>query len=407
VKDLRIEPLPHYLNNYRISVSPWRTLISRARIAPLLPNLRSLKLQKIPESYGQIQLMWITAFASPSLRSVEAGYAETAPDGAQLSFATMSLIMKVLVERCPQVETLALFPGAVQKANSTRMIEEEDDGEHSTLALVCDRPFHHYLANAQNLLSLTANTTLINPKPLEILSQLPLLESLDIFPLSQGHTPTGVLPVTLPDSAFPALRSLNVRLLPAGCLSALWSIDQMVRNLTRLGLYADFYSQEPRLFTMEWLSDFFAIVCDQSPHITDLTISLDQLQIDEIPPRTAEFRLFENMAKLPLERLYLHCLASKAADSRLLCERLGRFWPKLTWLRIPDQPVRVDELRYFAALPHLRYLSVDLQCPVGWSPLALPELGSQMLVSSSLHTLEQEKCASNLIWEDHLKPIAR
>jgi hypothetical protein len=406
VKDLRIGPPPRYDNNYKISISPWRTLFSQARIAPLLPNLRSLKLQTTPHSYGHTQLMWITAFASPSLCSIEAGYASTAPDGAQLSFTSMSLIMKLVSERCPQLETLALFPGAIQKGNST-MVEEEDDGEHSTLALMWEKPFYCYLASTQNLRSLTANTTLLNPKPLEMLSQLPSLEYLDLYPLTQGHSPNGVLPVDLPEAAFPALRHLNLRLLCTDTLDAIWNMEPIVRNLTRLGLYFDFYGPDVPLYTIEWLAGFFTVLCDLSPHITNLTIDLDGTQLGEMAPHTAEFSLFKQLAQLPLRHLYLHCLVSKPEDSRLLYESLGTFWPKLTRLRIPDQTVRVDELRYFATLPDLQYLSVNLKCPKDWSPPALPEPGSQALVSSSLHTLEQENFMGDLFWDDHLKPIAK
>jgi hypothetical protein len=180
----------------------------------------------------------------------------------------------------------------------------------------------------------------------------------------------------------------------------------MIRNITCLALYFDCYREEP-LFTIEWLTGFFAVVCNLSPHIIDLTINLDGAGMDQIPPRTAEFGMFKQIAKLPLQHLYLHSLASEPEDSRLLYESLGTFWPKLVRLRIPDQAVRVDELRYFAALPDLQYLSVNLKCPKDWSPPVLPEPGSNALVSSCLHTLEQENFMRDLFWDDHLKPIAK
>ncbi|KAF8604350.1 hypothetical protein BDV93DRAFT_522462 [Ceratobasidium sp. AG-I] len=403
VKTLRVHPE----DGGPISVSPWRTLVLRTHDGPLLPSLSSLIFESSPDSYDS-QLMWISVLACSSLRSIETIY-DFRPDGAQISFSTMSIISKLIIERCLSLHTLALFPGVrtFHRPNKFVRIGEEDDEEQYALSLMLGKPFHHYLGNMHNLRFLTTNTTLINPTPLLSLSKLPFLESLDICAVSERYKPTGVLEVSLPEGSFPALKHLAARFLDTTELLMIWNMLPIVQNLTRLELQFNYiHADQPDSCVMWFSSNFFPLVCNRSLHLTDLTISLGQGDSETDEPYELSLGFFEQMAHLPLQNVSLGWLVSSEADVQTFYARLGAIWPGVVNLKFTEEYVQLDYLQYFTALPKLECLIVSFDCPRDWSP---PILGPELPAHSSLplHTLGIESYIADNIPTDYAKPLAK
>lgn len=390
-----------------ISVSPWRTLVLRTHDRPLLPNLSSLIFDSIKESYDS-QLMWISVLACPALRIIKSTY-DFRPDGAQISSMAMSIISKLITERCPSLHTLAVFPGvrAYRRHNKFIRIGEEDDEEQFTLSLMLGKPFHHYLGNMQNLRFLTTNTTLINPMPLLSLSQLPFLESLDICAVSERYTPTGVLEAPLSESSFPALKHLATRFLDTTELLILWNMLPIVQKLIRLELQFNLIESDDSNSHVVWFSStFFPLVCSRSPHLTDLAISLGQGDSETEGPYELGLSFFEQMAHLPLQNVSLGWMVSSETDTEMYYARLGDIWPGVINLNFPEECVQLEDLRYYSALPKLECLTVSLGCSPNWSP---PILGPEFQRRTSLpfHTLKQESYDGDIISTEYAKPLVK
>lgn len=365
-------------------------------------------LESAKASYGS-QLMWISVLASPSLRIIKSAY-DDAPNGAQISFSTMSIISKLITERCPSLHTLGLFPGMrwVHRPNKPALkIGEEDDDEDTSLLLMLGKPFHHYLGNMQNLRFLTTNTTLINPAPLLSLSKLPFLESLDICSLFSANFQTGVLEVPLPAGSFPALKRLAVRFLGVSELSTLWNMLPLVENLTCLEFQFNFFEVgDPDSMASWFSSTFFPLVCARSPHVNNLAIKLADGDSESDDPYEFNLGFYEQMALLPLQYVSFRWLSSSVADTEAFYARLGVFWPEVIELNLHEEYVQPKDLRHFAALSKLECLTISLACPQDWNPPALsPELWTHG--PRPLHTLQQNSCGGELIPNEYAKPIAK
>lgn len=321
----------------------------------------------------------------------------------------MSVISKLVAEHCPSLHSLGLFPGVrlVRRPNGSPIeVREEDDGEHPSLSLMLGNPFYYYLGTMRNLRFLTTNTTLMNPAPLLSLSQLPFLESLDIYSSFRSST-ANILEVPLLQGSFPTLKHLVVRFLDIAELLMLWNILPVVEKLTRLEFQFNLFRLGDSNFMAGWFSStFFPLVCSRSPHVNNLTIAIADGDSERDDPFELKLHFFEQMAQLPLQYVSLRWLACCVADTGTFYTRLGAIWPAVIELRFPEEHLYPEDLHHFAALPKLEHLTISLGCPQGWNPSCL----SQVLSTHGplpLRTLKQEGYEEAPIPTEYAKPIVK
>ncbi|QRW14051.1 F-box protein [Ceratobasidium sp. AG-Ba] len=88
--------------NADFHISSWRFLVQQAKITPLLPNLEELEFAP-SQKFGQDLLIWLSTFASPSLRKLSA----LTDDCFRGNPATLLVLLKL---KCPNIASLSLGP---------------------------------------------------------------------------------------------------------------------------------------------------------------------------------------------------------------------------------------------------------------------------------------------------------
>ncbi|KAG8737489.1 hypothetical protein FRC10_008110 [Ceratobasidium sp. 414] len=330
--------------NY-FKVSGWRVLISHAQERVLLPNLHTLTIQTSCDRHGPDQPMWVGAFASPSLVNllvVPGG----GSDPATVSYSAAAFILDSLMTHRPKLQKLGLFPNLA-------IGDFGGEGESGLLAFLPGDPFYEYLDGTSSLRHLSSTLAWFQREALPILGQLPHLETMSIYSWpkdAEDHD------FEIDDNLFPSLTGLNLYHL------APWDVERVIRlrplikglkslfletNLNRLGSEED---------PTEWLNGELFPLLKDAPHITDLNIKVKS------PSRA--FNVYEIgesvltvFSRLPLECLSLDGLILSGGALNV---DLGTMWQCLTRLQMPSHHASFAWLLWFAAIPSLQYLEVQL-----------------------------------------------
>ncbi|KAG8719030.1 hypothetical protein FRC08_003832 [Ceratobasidium sp. 394] len=199
-----------------------------------------------------------------------------------------------MLDRCPRMETLQMFPEESSDDFSLRYAE---------------------LAKMRHLRSFTWSGHRVDQGLMGALGALPQLESLrflfniaetpnyysDLSDSEDEHDPRYDIasdPIAVSESSFPALRSLDLHNLGPQTIARVCALGPLFRGLTKLKISYETYSSPYWRDGRTWSEDVFASLGDGSPHLSDLEISnRSSLELTT--------KVIERLGRMPLRRLSL------------------------------------------------------------------------------------------------------
>lgn len=344
-------------------VKPWYTLLTAAKNSLLLPKLTSLRLY---DSYWMCdhQILWVYAFASPSLRSMTTDNALVLPY-SDISCYAMSIILAHLRRTSPALESLTIFPGLDYK-------EGEPDGQSVYLSLLQEEPFHTHLSNFSHLSSFATTTNTLTAGGILALATLPRLASLDLSPMHHHPARSSLKKTDLPPKSFQALRHLGVHFLPVLDIYTIWTMSSLVARLTSLEL--EFWIPEDlqldiSLEVDKFLRIMIPVISRGSRLISDLTLDWGGPNNRYSSGKHIDF-ITVHLATLPLRRLSIRRFINDEVNNLLLHE-IETPWSHIRDLAIPEYHADLDELSHLAVLPRLERLVISLNREHKWESLHL------------------------------------
>jgi hypothetical protein len=308
----------------------------------------SIALQAADAWFGCDQLLWISAFASPSLLAFRSIYVRDS-DKSQVSHLATSVILKTIGERCPDVHSIAIYP-------NSEMGDTNSDGESCFLNMIWAGPFLQYLRPLVKLQEISTSLSLIDRDGLLVLGTLPQLVDLRIRGCSDYlEEPT----LSIPDGSFPRLTSLALWEIHVAVLVDLMAIKPLASGLTSLSL-SHWFEEEDGMEQVTWFETTFPQLLQHTPHLvffaSDATYNPTPFPID-LSLYWIWDTFLQRTSELNLEAIQL---AGLNFASTATLGNMPAAWSKLTKLRLLHVVVAVDELPYFAKLPNLQWLALRL-----------------------------------------------
>ncbi|KAG8750688.1 hypothetical protein FRC12_012761 [Ceratobasidium sp. 428] len=353
-----------YLNAYG-----WHLLSQRARTQTLLPNLLSITVREdIRQPFSEEQLHQVSGLISPSLvsywykQNYDRMLSHCVPGTA------VTVLLDTLLERCSTITRLAIYP--------------------KTGSQVCrDLPAAFASQAFSHLRVLSGGVALAASDLLAVIGTLPQLEHFIIRGCDQRLPP---LPEELPIASFPALKRLFFSTYRPRDAFKLAHLEPLLCQLKFLELELEPYpvDEDPDAGYERLL----ALICDVIPFWLEKTACLQTLFVDIDPygdrPRATNIaqyplKIFDKITELQIQRLHLHNLM---LDPRIFPNHFD--WLHLKELYLPDQYVpHLGNLYYFAALPCLEYLQVQLRLS---DHVALPD---EIWGNRQLRTIESSRAS--------------
>ncbi|CAE6417232.1 unnamed protein product [Rhizoctonia solani] len=361
-------------SKHSYNFSAWNTLNQRQ--TPLLPCLSSLVMRNARGSRGcSDHLMWTALLACPTLRKVlTVSGTEKRPNPSRIAPPIASLLLSKLTSQCPDLQALSIFPEPALTGTGT----DKEDALEAFLTL-SQPPFHHYLTQAQQLRELASNGEILRRDVLPIVASLPLLIHLEIF------TPSIDLPedIPLPENAFPSLQRLSLYLASNQGATDIWGIHAL-RQLTSIRIEFRDQHNDDTDDPDNWARSLLSTIAKNSPNLRHLHVNFSLCDsCEDEPCDIGDLALLEELSALPLETVTLESAWFGIDDSDIL-DYIPTAFPKVTDLRMPTLHVLPRILPYFAKLPRLQHLVLDIYLveEVRW------DLPSTAPVGLALHTLE-------------------
>ncbi|CAE6421061.1 hypothetical protein ACGC1H_006692 [Rhizoctonia solani] len=359
----------------------WSTLNQRQR--PLLPHLSSLTMRGVSGSRGSgDQLIWTKLLASSTLREVRTvSSGKKRPSPSLVAPVTASLLLSQVICQCPDLQVLSIFPEPALASTGNHK-----EGIFESFLMLSQPPFHAYLPQARQLRELASNRQILRPDVLPIVASLPLLVHLEIFTLSIELDADDI---SLPEDAFPSLQRLSVYLGSNQGVTDLWRIPAL-RQLTSLRIeFRDQHNDETD-DPDNWARNLLSTVAKNSPNLRHLHVNFSLCDsCEDEPCDLGDPDLLEELSTLPLETVTLESAWFGIHDPDVF-NYIPTAFPRVTDLRMPTLNAPLNILAYFAKLPRLQHLVLDLYLTHGpeWNlPPAIP-------VGLALHTLEtKDNCA--------------
>jgi hypothetical protein len=307
-------------------------------------------------------LVWLDLLLSPFLKELNVKPISKSHT-AWFSYLATSAILEKVVNTCSMINKIEVYPIDITRG---------DDGKGSDLTtrLWPTHLLQSFGALAQ-LREITSSILILSEGGLVALGALPRLQILSIY--GCGERPTG-LPLAVTDDSFPALTELSLLCVDTTSLSVIMDVIPLVRRITSFSLSPTFRDSEWGETRGRWLSQIlhrllkhtyclkrFSYDTDQSnEHYSHGTYSINYTS------------LLRAMSSLPLR--YVSLLGLFFTEKGFLVE-MAAAWPLVTELRLPDQPVANDDLHWFARIPNLRHLVLQLsfyELPPVWSCFEAP-----------------------------------
>lgn len=317
----------------------WELLLARVPTRPLLPNLQALAIG--PSSSDQTSsrvIACVDAFLCPSLSDIRTAWRYE----LWMNPIEAGGLLSRMTSTCPNLRKLLILFGNSRYLDDLRWLVA-----YSTAGLFY--PISHF----RDLRVLHSSTVVLNPDILQLLGNLPHLESLIIDPVPNQSVGDDEIPITslsLPKDSFPALRNLEVYRVPAIVIRKLWQTPPLVQKLVSVGV-------KPTLDSTEALNDMVRVVCQGSPQITDLKLDLSKTTDVEI-----SMPVVDHFRQLPLRRLRI-----RGAPKAGACLARTSALPNLENLETSKMVNGFEELTSIAKhMPNLRYLYAKLNLQ-GWS----------------------------------------
>jgi hypothetical protein len=315
----------------------------------LLPKLASITLTN-----GQkpADLFWVVPFLSPSLASLE--YIVTTPlYQPELSLPASSILLHMLSEKCPNLQTLSVLPvpGGCY-ANDKKVVEAVTNKNKPKIKAKLEQGLSPFLSGVNTLVSLTTSSMILDESCLKTISTWPLLERLEIYMSPEKR-------YSLPDfdeTSFPSLKHLGFHFLPNyEVFDMFWDVPVLVNKLTSVKILFDnvFFHGDP--FELRLLST----LVERSPGVEHLWLRALDPDAWRAWHSTSASVIGDVLAKLPLQTLYIEGIEFEGRKDIL--EHLAETFPTLKALELRSQRADFKDLRYFAEkMPHLERLNLDI-----------------------------------------------
>lgn len=312
----------------------WDRLLSRVPSRPLLPNLRALAI--CPQGFinpGSRVIEYIDAFLCPTLSSI---HTTQEYDIWMNPFQARDLLKRVATT-CPKLAKLNILLG---------------NSRYPENLLPFGRPclasgLFASVSQFRDLCFLRSSSVVLYPEILQLLGNLPRLESLAAYSLNsdQDDIIDDEIPIAtlaLSEDSFPALRHLEIDCVPGMVVTKLWQTPPLVRNLisVRVQIMTD---------DTESPNDLVCTICEGSPRITDLELDLVNVEYAELSSAATE-----HLCRLPLLRLAIW-------DCNLDCRPLVLALTSLEYLNVESAYFDYEGLALMAKhMPRLQYLHAEL-----------------------------------------------
>ncbi|KAG8695631.1 hypothetical protein FRC09_009025 [Ceratobasidium sp. 395] len=264
-----------------------------------------------------------------------------------VSYHAASFIMRSLTSHCPKIEKLGLFPESSDG-------EHAEDGESSLLAFLSGDNFYEYASILTSLKHLTGTFAWFKVPALQILGQLPHLESIAVY----GADDADYEGSELTEDLFPTLQSLTLH--RSNCFNTLETLGatQVIKNLTLLHVTLDICAGELDADDNTWLMEEFFPLLLNTPRLADLKINAhaNYVRDDNFVIGESVLRIFQGLPglkRLHLDEVYL-------SDEALQFD-LASAWPSVTHLKLPGHAASLASLSRFASLPELYHLELQME----------------------------------------------
>ncbi|KAG9126042.1 hypothetical protein FRC07_005129 [Ceratobasidium sp. 392] len=330
-------------------LSSFETLVRRAQLVPLVPNLSMLLLVREGEFDEEIPV-WLSAFASSSLRTL----IMSAVDG---SSAVISL--GLLAQICPELELLSAHLKTTFSSDAPLNASKQTNISHTLYSSIAIS--HWRCFRALKLLEVPGH--FITEASLVTISGLPSLKSLRITDRLgyDNDLPETLRSTQLPDDSFTTLTALHLESYRPDTILAAWDNAPLVRNLSKVHLRCWQSAADDSASGENVMGRLLPLISELSPHVQDM--DLEGIPTAE-PQTRASLKSWNSITHLPLLRLRL----AKDLDLPLMRKNFPVF-PRLATLELPDHDLTLDHLvRISQLIPRLCKLRVNFVDPLGEIP---------------------------------------
>ncbi|KAG8719671.1 hypothetical protein FRC08_002270 [Ceratobasidium sp. 394] len=333
------------IGTHATKIDNWKPLITYSKGNELLPNLVELKC-------GKFNLQALSAFLLPSTRKLTID--PPRDSGKQLDMASTRQLLEHVAHQCPDIHFLEFYPDPTAKTDTPPLSQ--------TLAL---------LSGFKNLRRLASTSVVIQPSVLQLVAQLPHLNTLSIGPIGSPDWDSSSCE-QVPTGGFPALNNLTL------CLANLQDAKQFW-ELVPLGMLKKL--DLTILVANRGKSEFISRLCRASPQITELGLNFTNYRggwAYEIDADT-----FEHMARLPITSCSFDGVKLEFEDA---WAKVASSWPNLRSIKCGDQPTNLEDLIFLSSsLPKLETIECELDLDYAaeaiesnWSPVGQPSFYPQL-----------------------------
>ncbi|KAF8598820.1 hypothetical protein BDV93DRAFT_526538 [Ceratobasidium sp. AG-I] len=289
------------LSNHRLANSDG--LIAIALTQPILPVLRALTLTTDIEANPELELedlvLFTKLFLCPTL--IEIRHVPDASLEQYLDAGGAYSLAQMISSVCPSLQVLEIYPNR----------KDFEYGGHSGLVSSTDEGFPRILSGFSQLRSFSSSAFIFNPRVLEVLGRLPLLESLGMIDACTSEETPPMLDedFKIPATWFPKLRHLQIYDMHPHDISVMWKQPPLVQNLVSVTVKCypctpDQDEEEEEPDGQEWIDGFIADLARSSPHVEKLELDFDVLGwIDQSYSLSPDSR--EDLDRLPLRSIDL------------------------------------------------------------------------------------------------------
>ncbi|QRV81386.1 hypothetical protein RhiJN_09401 [Ceratobasidium sp. AG-Ba] len=332
-------------------VHDWEQLIPYARHQTLLPNLSSLVFNYSSDGFNYP--LWIKLFVSPSLTSILVDrYSE--PYQPWIKVSTADIVLDILVEQCPRLLRLAIFP-------TYDAGEDELDPPHELFKPITGRAHHQLLREFTMLSELTCPLTLLKRQSFLAIGSLPNLRRLCINTKSDSGD---LEPDVIPPGSFPALQELCLAdtLISFETIQIL-NILPLIEKITHLELAYTTTTPEDEEDVEDHAEHIASEILPPLKHACCLSVLDFYVNYDaafgNCPYDIGHQSLVEIFAALPLHTIIMRGahFGSWMRDS----DALNIAWSNVVKLELWDQKTPLNLLQYFVHLPKLEFLLLEFQ----------------------------------------------
>ncbi|QRV95513.1 hypothetical protein RhiJN_23531 [Ceratobasidium sp. AG-Ba] len=339
------------IRSYEMNGAP--ALLEYTQKNELLPNLRRLTMKK-NERFQIASHFWLKVFHSRSL--LEICPSVYVPGRLPLlPLPVAAAWINCMTKKCPALETLGIFVTPVE--------DDPTSFDHTLEQLAIEttgESFADAILKAKTLTTLIGGPTLLRHDIFTALRQLPALNRLEIYysEFQDDYEHLSTAPVD--SNFFPSLDHLTLLNPPLNGILSLWNTRRFVLQLTSLEIT---FGYDRLVFTDSWIqNEFVPLLSPGCPQLTRFTASflIDRNLMTADPPA---YRLTRGnlvaLSALPLIELIFPKFYFDLVGA---AELLAKAWPTMTLLKLPDQPIRLEELQHFSThMPNLSHLDIDIQ----------------------------------------------